>query len=37
MLIGFDGDMTLIDIELMRSKVKVRRITFVKKGFPSLS
>ena len=31
MLIGLDGDMTSIDIEVIRSKVKFRRITFVKK------
>jgi len=30
MLIGLDRDMTHIDIEVIRSKVKVRRITFVK-------
>jgi len=35
MLIGFSEDMTFIDIELFRSKVKVRRVTFVKtKWFP---
>jgi len=32
MLIGLDKDMTRI--EIIRSKVKVRRITFVKKTFP---
>jgi len=31
MLIGLDGNMTPIDIEVIREKVKVRRITFVKK------
>jgi len=30
MLIGLYKDMTYIDIEVIRSKVKVRRITFVK-------
>ena len=30
MLIGLKRDMTHIDIEVIRSKVKVRRITFVK-------
>jgi len=33
MLIGLGRDMTHIDTELIRSKVKVRRITFVKKWF----
>jgi len=31
MLIGLDGDMTRIDFELIRSDIRVRRITFVKK------
>ena len=31
MLIGLDRDMPPIDIQLIRSKVKVRRITFVQK------
>jgi len=30
MLIGLDRDMTHIDIEVIRSKVNVRRITFIK-------
>jgi len=34
MLVGLDGNMTPIDIEVIREKVKVRRITFVKKWFP---
>jgi len=33
-LISLDGDMTPNDIEAIRSKVKFRRITFVKKGSP---
>jgi len=36
MLIEFDGDMTLCDIEFNMSKVKVIKITFAKRGFPSL-
>ena len=34
MLMGLDRDMTHIDIEVIRSNVKVRRITFVKQWFP---
>jgi len=34
MLIGLDGDVTLFDIELIMSKVKVIKITFAKKWFP---
>jgi len=37
MLIGVDKDMTPIDIEVIGSKVKVRRIIIVKNGFPSVS
>jgi len=33
MLIGLDRDMTAIDIEVIRSKVKFRSITFVQKWF----
>jgi len=32
--IGLDGDIAPTDIEVIRSKAKVRRITFVTKWFP---
>ena len=34
MLIVLDGVITLIDIELIRWKVKIRKITLYKNGFP---